>query len=175
MTPRRAALWFGGSTLLAAWLAAAAAPSLAPESVAQAPSARMSEPDRKAVELATEAERLGARLSVVSSPRPMMRNPFLFASRVPKAVSSGPVGTLPSSAPGPAAAAAPRISLLGVAEDVPGSSPVRTAIVSLAGELLLVKEGESIGAGRYRLTHVGADAIEIEDIVESRVIRIALP
>lgn len=174
MTPRRAALWFGGSTLLAAWLAAAAAPSLAPESVAQAPSARMSEPDRKAVELATEAERLGARLSVVSSPRPMMRNPFLFASRVPKAVPSGPVGTLPSSGPGPAAAA-PRISLLGVAEDVPGSSPVRTAIVSLAGELLLVKEGESIGAGRYRLTHVGADAIEIEDIVESRTIRIALP
>jgi hypothetical protein len=51
---------------------------------------------------------------------------------------------------------------------------VRTAILSMGGELLLVKEGEQVG-GRYRLATIDADAVELEDAVESRTVRIVLP
>jgi hypothetical protein len=173
MTPRRAALWIGGSTMLAAWLAAAAAPSLVPDSVPQAPGPRMSAPDRAALELAVDADRLRERLNVVSSPRPATRNPFVFVSRAPGEAADRASGA--STAAPVAPAAGPRVSLLGIAEDGPASGPVRTAIVSLAGELLLVKEGESLASGRYRVSRIGADAIELQDTLESRSLSVALP
>jgi hypothetical protein len=51
---------------------------------------------------------------------------------------------------------------------------MRTAILSFAGELLLVKEGEGIG-DRYRVTKIAPDGIELQDSRDSRTFRIALP
>jgi len=95
----------------------------------------------------------------------------LFASKGPATVRT-PDAVEPVAPP--AVAAAPRVTLLGVAEDTNGPSVVRTAILSMGGELLLVKEGEQVG-GRYRLATIDADAVELEDAVESRIVRIALP
>ena len=174
MTVKRAAAWISGSTLLAAWLAAAAAPSLAPPPRADAAKNQIAEPDRAAIALAAEADRLHARLGVVPAPRPVTRNPFLFASRIPPVVPIAPLPEALASAAASAAVPVP-ITLLGVAEDANATKVMRTAILSLGGELLLLKEGESIGNGRYRLTQIGADAIDVEDTADSHTIRIALP
>lgn len=161
--------------LLAAWLAAAAGPSLAPPSSAGPQEYRTPAPDRTALELAAEAERLKNRLSVVAAPRPVTRNPFLFASKAqPTTVAPHGVELL-APPPVPAAPAAPPVKLIGVAEDGNGPNLVRTAILSMGGELLFAKEGEPVGAGRYRISAIGPDAIELEDTAESRTVRIALP
>src|SRR5512134_937911 len=76
MTPKRAAAWLGGSMLLAAWLAAAAAPSLEPVSEVEPDNPRVSEPDRQVLMLAAEAERLRQRLNIVAVRRPVTRNLF---------------------------------------------------------------------------------------------------
>ena len=169
MTVRRAAAWLGGSTLLAAWLAAAAVPSLAPASSSDPQKYQPPVPDRTALELVAEAERLNSRLGVVVAPRPVTRNPFLFASKAQSAIQAPRAVESPASPPVPAA---PRVTLLGVAEDRDG---VRTAILTMGGELLFAKEDERIGGARYRITTIGADAIELEDTAESRTVRIALP
>ena len=175
MTAKRAAAWLGGGMLLAAWLAAAAGPSLAPPSSAGPQEYQTPAPDRTALELAAEAERLNSRMEVVAAPRPVTRNPFLFASKAEPATVP-PHGIEPlASPPVPAAPAAPPVKLIGVAEDGNGPSLVRTAILSMGGELLFAKEGEPIGAGRYRISTIGPDAIELEDTAESRTVRIALP
>jgi hypothetical protein len=171
VTARRAAVWLGGSTLLAAWFAAAAGPSLAPDTHADPPTYQAPEPDRAALRLAAEAERLNGRLSIVVAPPPVRRNPFLFASKV-QVAGRAPDAAEPVAPP--AVAAAPPVTLLGVAEDTNGPSLVRTAILSIRGELLLVKEGELV-SGRYRIAAIDADAVELEDTVESRTIRIVLP
>jgi hypothetical protein len=169
MTPKRAAAWLGGSMLLAAWLAAAAAPTFAPEPVVQTSAPRVAEPDRQALELAAEAERLRQRLHIVAVRRPVIRNPFEFA---PKAPASPPVAQA-FPAPVSLIPTPPAIRLLGVAEDRVDGNPQRTAILTLEGELLLVQEGDSFG-GRYRVVRVGADAAEIQDSSESRIFGVAL-
>ncbi len=57
----------------------------------------------------------------------------------------------------PAATPEPAFALIGVAED----GGVRTAIISGQGQLFMVKDGELV-AERYRVTHVGADAVDLE-------------
>ena len=155
--------------LLAAWLAAAAAPSFAPESAVEPAGPRVSEPDRQALELAVEAERLRQRLTIVAVRRPVTRNLFQFAPKTSKTTPAPPEFL----APAPFVPTPPAVRLLGVAEDHVDANPRRTAILTLAGELLLVKEGDSFG-GRYRLVRIGADAAEIEDTTEGHSFRIAL-
>jgi hypothetical protein len=104
-----------------------------------------------------------------------MRNPFQFSTRAPKGATA-PVAREPV-APAPAVATvtvAPSITFLGVAEDTPGTNPVRTAILSFGGDLLLAKEGELIG-DRYRLIEIGTDVVELQDSRDSRTFRIVLP
>jgi len=176
MTARRAGAWLAGGTLLAAWLAAAAAPSLAPQAGSASPKSQGSETDRRVLELAVEADRLHDRLSVVLAPPPVMRNPFQFSRRAPAPAATVHVAREPEAPPPPAVAvsAPPPITFLGVAEDTAGTNPARTAILSFGGDLLLVKEGELIG-DRYRLTKIGSDVIELQDSKDSRTFRIVLP
>ena len=171
MTARRAAAWLGGSTLLAAWLAAAAAPSLAPASSSAPQAYQAPEPDRRALALAVEADRINNRLGIVVAPHPVTRNPFLFASKTQSATRTPRLVEPIASPPVPAA---PSVTLLGVAEETKGPNMVRTAILSMGGELLFAKEGELMG-GRYRIATIGADAVELEDTTESRTVRIVLP
>lgn len=172
MTARRAAAWLGGSSLLAAWLAAAAAPSLAPAGSSAPQKYQAPLLDRTALDLVAEAERLNTRLGVVVAPRPVTRNPFLFVSKAqPATVTPREVEPLAS----PPVPAAPPVKLIGVAEDGNGLNLVRTAILLMGGELLFAKEGDLIGGARYRIATVAADAIELEDTAESRTVRIVLP
>ena len=155
--------------LLAAWLAAAAAPSFEQVAAVEPGDQRVSEPDRQVIILAAEAERLRQRLNIVAVHRPVKRNLFEFASRTPHAMPVPQEFLVPV----PAVPIAPPVKLLGVAEHSVGANPRRTAILTVEGDLLLVTEGESFG-GRYRLARVGADVAEIEDTTDNRTFSLAL-
>jgi hypothetical protein len=156
--------------LLAAWLAAAAAPSFQSISTVESVDQRVSEPDRQVLMLAAEAERLRQRLNIVAVQRPVTRNLFQFATRTRQ------VAPVPQQfqAPVPSVPVAPPVKLLGIAEHSVDINPRRTAILTVEGDLLLVNEGETFG-GRYRLNRVGADAAEIEDTSDNHTFSLALP
>ena len=63
---------------------------------------------------------------------------------------------------------------MGLAENRTKDGIVRTAIVSsLSGDLYLVKEGDSI-VDRYKVKAVGADAVELTDLVSGAIRRLTL-
>ena len=68
----------------------------------------------------------------------------------------------------------PSLTLMGIAEEtVPGGSR-RTAVIGGDGDTLyMVVEGQAVGA-RYRVTKIGADAVELEDLVTKGYRRIAM-
>jgi hypothetical protein len=77
----------------------------------------------------------------------------------------------------PAAVAAvfePELTLIGVAEQPTAAGLVRTAMIAGPGdELLMVVEGQQIG-GRYRVSAVGADAVELQDLATGATRRLVL-
>ncbi len=86
-------------------------------------------------------------------------------------VASGPALTQAPAAP--VAAPPPALKLAGIAEDAGPGGPIRTAIISGLGQLFLVKEGERV-AGRYRVTKIAADLVELADTGDGTVLRLPL-
>ena len=114
----------------------------------------------------------------VSPRHPRRRTRSATLSRLRRAPRQRPArvgGSRRSAAPvASAPPAEPAIELIGVAETAAAKGVVRTAIISaLSGELFLVKEGETIAA-RYRVGTVGADAVELNDLLSGTVRRLAL-
>jgi hypothetical protein len=76
--------------------------------------------------------------------------------------------------PVPAQPPQPALVLMGIAEETTASGPRRTAIIGGDGDaIFMVAEGESV-AGRYKVTKIGADAVELEDQTTKAFRRIAL-
>jgi hypothetical protein len=73
------------------------------------------------------------------------------------------VPTEPQPISTPAVAPPPRLTLIGVAQDGAESDTIRTAIISTAGQLFLVKEGDDLtSAGvRYRVTKISDDSADL--------------
>ena len=100
----------------------------------------------------------------LASPPPMpavVRNPFEFGPRRDKLVRE--------KAAEPAARAAndpvtppPPLRLVGIAEDEAGGRPVRTAMITSAGQLFMVKVGDRL-VGRYLVVSIGTDAVQVKD------------
>ena len=68
------------------------------------------------------------------------------------------------------------LELIGMAEadaDAPGTVPVRTAILSVGGQVILAKEGDTV-AGRYRLTRVEAESVQLTDPANESVMHLRL-
>jgi hypothetical protein len=144
---------------LAAWLAADVTGT---RQIVLPPAPKTSAVDARGADLAAEIARLHDRLHPTAAPQQPARNLFEFklnASRIP-APAGGVAAVAPTTAPelaAPAAAPEPAFALIGVAED----DGVRTAIISGQGQLFMVKDGELV-AERYRVTHVGADAVDLD-------------
>jgi hypothetical protein len=63
---------------------------------------------------------------------------------------------------------------MGIAEETTAAGPRRTAIIGGDGDtIFMVVEGESV-AGRYKVTKIGADAVELEDQTTKGYRRLAL-
>jgi len=177
MTARRTAFYGVGGALLVAYLAAANMPSQddrprerSPRPAATAGSASL------AAEVSTQASKLHSRMAQAPTPDRNPRNPFAFGE-APRAVPLPERTVHAAVADTPAVEAPPPLpvlTLLGVAEETSTSGPRRTAIIG--GErdaLFMVTEGQLV-IDRYKVTKIGADAVELEDIFTHAYRRIAM-
>jgi hypothetical protein len=154
---------------LVAWFAGSVTTnrSVAPPAVGPPPAI-----DARGAELATEVSRLHDRLQPSASPRTPSRNLFRFraAPAHPAAPIASPQLPAPEAPPPPAVVP---MRLVGMAEDPGPDGPVRIAFISLEGQLFSVKEGETI-LQKYRVTKISADVVELADVVDGTVRRLAL-
>jgi hypothetical protein len=168
MSPTRAAAYLGGGMLLAAWLASAAGvgrPSIPPVAI---PSPEAVQLDALASDVQSQALRLRHRLAAAPAPTATIRNPFEFFVLQPKATASikTPAASEPAVVNVPPE---PNLVLIGLAED--GST--RTAMIESGDELVMAIEGQTI-VSRYRVVKIGADAIELADLVTGTTRRLFL-
>jgi hypothetical protein len=174
-TSRTAAVYGVGGTLLVACLAAANMPQerdTPPPSERRAASVRT--PDVLAIEVQSQAGRLQTLMAQAPAPEPNPRNPFSFgaprASRVAPAVHAAMAAEPAPPLPPPL----PALILMGVAEDTTAGGPRRTAVIGGDGDTVyMVGEGDAVGE-RYRVKKIGADAVELEDVVSKAYRRLAL-
>jgi len=176
MTSRTAAVYGVGGTLLVACLAAANMPQERDTPPAREPRAASPRPpDVLAIEVQSQAGRLQTLMAQAPSPDPNPRNPFSFGaaphaprleSTVRAAVAEQPAAPLPPPLPA--------LILMGVAEDNTPTGPRRTAVIGGDGDTIyMVGEGDAVG-DRYRVRKIGADAVELEDVVSKAYRRLAL-
>jgi hypothetical protein len=171
MNPKRTATIVVVGGALLAWLAGAATSNRAIDS---APVVTVPAIDSGGLALEKEIARLHERLRPTSTPTQSNRNLFSFRSAPVRAV-------LPVPASPPAALVAapplppplPPLKLVGIAEDPGADGPERTAIVTGEGQLFTVKEGENVTT-RYRVARISADVVELVDLTDNSVRRLAL-
>jgi hypothetical protein len=146
---------------LAAWLAGAATSGVRPSR----PAATIPQIDARGAALVVEIERLHDRLRPDIAPE-HGRNLFRFAPA--REVAAPAAAHAESPAAAPLAPVQPPFQLIGIAED----AGVRTAILSLPNQLLMVKDGDTV-ASTYRVTGISADAVELT-ATDGSVLRLAL-
>jgi hypothetical protein len=179
MTFTRAAAMVSGGALLVTWFAVAgSAPEQDTPPVGDRTPTATSGPGSLAAEVEQQAVRLRARLAQAPTPDGAPRNPFSFGQPRSSRARALPSPALapPVSAPAdpPAAASAPALVLMGIAEEPSFEGPHRTAVIGGAGdELYIVMEGQPF-AGRYKVKTIGVDAIELEDTLTGGFRRLAL-
>ena len=189
MSRTRLAMWAGGAALLAAWLSSAAgtmvpapAPSSPPAEPAPPPQtgprARTAPSPVGRIDLDREVARMARYLERAPRPRPGGRNPFTLAPRRSAAAAAGREAVVPEGwARSPAAAAEPvalRVSLAGIATDRTPSGPLRTAILSVEGQVVLAQVGDEV-PGRYQVQRIDDDAVELFDPGRQASFRLTLP
>jgi len=157
---------------IGAWLAGAATTN---RPILPAPIDRPAPIELRGAELASEIARLQERLRPTSSPRQPGRNLFVYRAPAPHAPQPA-VAPAPVALPTPAAPltpALPSLKLAGIAEDEGADGPIRTAIISGEGQLYMVKEGEAV-TPRYRVTKIAAEVVELVDVGDNTIRRLAL-
>ena len=177
----RAVLVLAALGLVLAWLAAAADRQPAvPHATSDQPSAAHARAGHLAQDIRDQARRLRSQLD--SAPQPTMsgRNPFTFDDRVSSRshdAQAAPVvpaleAALVASTPDP-----PPLTLSGIAEEASGAdnpaAPRRVAVLSGYGDVFLARIGETV-ASRYEVTAIGADAVELKDLITGSTIRLGL-
>jgi hypothetical protein len=173
MNPKRTATIVVVGGALLAWLAGAATSNRAIE---PAPVISIPAIDNSGVALEKEISRLHERLRPTATPAQSNRNLFSFRSApvraVPVPARSAPATPALVEAP-PLPPPLPPLKLVGIAEDPGADGPARTAIVVGDGQLFTVKEGENVTA-RYRVTRISADVVELLDLNDNSLRRLAL-
>ena len=169
-----------GAALLVACLAAANMPSEDPPSPARAARPAPVGPEILASDVRAQAARLQARMAQAPVPDPSPRNPFSFGlpARAARAAVNhdGMVhaAVAPDVAPVSIAPPLPSLTLMGIAEESLPAGPRRTAVIGGEGDTIyMVVEGQPVGT-RYKVTKIGADAVELEDLLTHGYRRIGL-
>lgn len=162
------ALWFGGGGILATWVAVS--PNTGVPVTQQATAVRRQAIANQPEELNAQVTRLRDR-RVSANLRQPTRNPFRFSSPKPEPPSKSSrerVETALEPA-APVVPPPPLLTLSGVAQ----KAGKRTAIISGAGQLYLVGEGDSV-AGLYTVVKVDPEAVLLRDASGAEQ-RLALP
>jgi hypothetical protein len=178
MTLRRATLYIGGGTLLVAWFSSAASLSLGrsprrPQRTGEDNTVLAAQ--GLAVSVQSQARRLKERLAAAPLPQQPLRNPFAFSHepvvRTAPAAMRAPAAV---SAPAEIVASEPPLLLIGLAERRSGDTIVRSAVVSSDGQELIMAEVGTVLLGRYKVTAIGSDAVELEETATGRTRRLVL-
>lgn len=179
MTLRRATFYIAGGTLLAAWFSSAASVTLGrqtrrPPVVTGRDAAAQTE--AIAINVQAQSRRLAQRLATAPVPQQPVRNPFAFKP-LPVVRSAAPVRASAALAPAPEPEALPiepPLMLVGLAENRKGDTVVRSAMISSTGHDLIMVEAGTVVLGRYTVTAIGADAVEMKDTSTGLVRRLVL-
>jgi hypothetical protein len=128
--------------------------------------------ERRGAELATEIGRFHDHLPPTAAPRQPGRNLFKFheapAAHAPAAAAQpAPLPEIPAPPP------LPPMRLIGISEDPGSNGPERKAIITGDGQLFIAKEGDTVMT-RYKVTKISADVVELTDIDDGTVRRLAL-
>jgi hypothetical protein len=174
MSFKRAAAYIVGGSLALTWLASAAGVRQHVEVPPRQTPVETTGTETLAADVQAQTERLKQRMAVAPVPQEPLRNPFSFASRERPRAQARREPAPVDPPPMPPMSVEPALELVGVAEHQSPQGLVRTAIISTLGEeLFLVKEGETVAA-RYRVKAVGADAVELTDLVTGGIRRLIL-
>ena len=173
MNLKRTAIIAAGGCALAAWLAGAATSN---REIAPPPIAKTEAIEMRGAELASEIARLHERLRPTVMPHQPGRNLFTFHAAMPRATPPpapiiAPPAALTEAAP--AQPAQPSLKLSGIAEDAGPDGPVRQAFIAGEGQLFMVKEGDAV-TSRYQVVRISADVVELIDLGDHTVRRLAL-
>jgi hypothetical protein len=157
---------------LIAWLAGAATSKYAipPPVVVQQTAI-----EKRGAELAIEINRLHERLAPTVAPQLPPRNLFAFraaARPAPAAAAAAPPPPALTEAR-PPTISLPTLKLSGIAEDPGADGPIRIAFISGDGQLFMAREGEPVTA-RYRVAKISSDVVELTDVIDNSVRRLAL-
>jgi hypothetical protein len=108
--------------------------------------------------LPERAEALRRFLASPPPPSPVRRNPFGFgaASAAEGRAAGGAADTAVPPTP------RPPMELAGIAEETGNGHPVRTAVISSAGQVILAKEGDRV-LSRFLVVRIAADAVHLKD------------
>jgi len=182
MNKKQIALLGTFAVLVAVWVSSATlppppAPAVAPQPAPKAGrTATRTDPrkprDVTSFDLNEAAERLKARLNAQRQSRGLDRNPFEFGQPPAPRVAPMPAAAAAMAAPAPVDLPPP-FALTGVAEQKNGDVMERTAILTGDGQMYFAKVGERV-VGRYEVTAVGADAVELRELDGGRVVRLGL-
>jgi len=113
-----------------------------------------------AADIQHEAARLQSRLMPDPTYRQPSRNPFRFGARVsPRSAARPAVQPQEPVVVIPPAPVQPTIHLRGIAADTVDGAVQRTAIITTAAGLVLVREGDA--AGTYRVVKIEDEAVEL--------------
>ena len=174
MTSGRTVLYVAGGGLLVAWLAAANMPSQDTDRTRE-PARPVAPPPAAAIaeEVHAQAARLQARMAQAPVPERNPRNPFAFAA-TPRPPQPEVRAAAVDAAPAVVVPPPPALTLMGIAEEYVIGGFRRTAVIGGDGdEIFMVAEGDRVGE-RYKVTKIGADAVELEDLVTRAYRRLGL-
>ena len=161
----KATAFLSSATVFATWLASGPPPQPAPAAPslgAGVVESRMAEH----ADIVEQAARLHARLHPSPTYSAPLRDPFRFrpskgsAEQATAAAETSDVLARPLDQVEPLG-----FSLSGIAEETAGGVIVRTAVVSVAGGIALVKEGDLI-ADQYLVTRITSDSVELSRMVD---------
>jgi hypothetical protein len=130
--------------------------------------------DERGAALAQEIAMLHERLHPTAPPRQPARNLFAYRAAKP-ALAPAPLPLpLAISEVAPVfAPALPPLKLAGIGEDDGPDGPMRVAFISGEGQLFMVKEGEMV-TPRYYVNKITADVVELQDVTDQTLRRLAL-
>ena len=176
MSSGRTVLYLAGGGLLVAWIAAANMPSQESDRAHDRARPAPAVPTASlADDVHAQAARLQARMANAPAPENHPRNPFVFgATPPPRAAAHGTVHAASVEPPLVAVPPPPALTLMGIAEESVIGGFRRTAVIGGDGDaIFMVAEGDPVG-DRYKVTKIGADAVELEDVVTKAFRRLAL-
>src|SRR5882762_5642511 len=171
MTVKRTTTIVAAGAALIAWLAGAATSN---HTIPPAAIVQQTAIEKRGAELAVEIERLHERLAPAVAPAAPGRNLFTFHAAAPRQTAPpetpAPRPAITEFAPPPIAL--PPLKLSGIAEDPGADGPIRVAFIAGEGQLFMVKEGETV-TPRYRVARISADVVELTDVIDNSVRRLA--